>query len=146
VDGAVNAIAAWLAERALPPGDAYGYFRKKLSVDLAVLSDTEFAHFAHHATVVEPHVRINDTTGTADEGGLFYTENLPPESLLAGLVLASVERRKRAAPQDGLWQAEQVLDAVLGSDGGLADGLLQVGGDATTGRGLIVVHTTGEGA
>ena len=93
--------------------------------------------------MVEAHVRINDTTGTADDGGLFYTENLPPESVLAGLVMASVERQSKKARRDTLLDASAVLAAVLhgtNSPGGLAGGLLQVGGDATTGRGLIVVH------
>ena len=145
-DANVKAIAAWLADYALPPGDDHAFFRDKLKVDLVVLSDTEFDHFVRHATVVEPHVKIDGDTGTAAKGALFYTENLPPESLLAGLVLASVERRK-GKDSEGLMDASSVLAAVLhGGEGlrGLADRLLQVGGDATTGRGLIVVHPAGE--
>ena len=145
-DANVKAIAAWLADHALPPGDDHAFFRDKLKTDLVVLSDTEFNHFVRHATVVEPHVKIKDDTGTAADGALFYTENLPPESLLAGLVLASVERRK-GKDADGLMDASSVLAAVLhGGEGrqGLADRLLQVGGDATTGRGLIVVHPAGK--
>ena len=142
-DAGVKAVADWLAAHALPATDEHKFFREKLAIDLVLLSDTEFSHFVRHATVVEPHVRIDDTSGTASDGGLFYTENLPPETLLAGLVMASVERRKSAAGSDGLMTAQQVLDAVL-KDGdnrrGLTDRLLQVGGDATTGRGLIVVH------
>jgi CRISPR-associated protein Cmr4 len=149
-DPAVKAIATWLATHALPPGDEHTFFRDKLKADLMVLSDTEFDHFVHHATVVEAHVRIDDDTGTAAKGALFYTENLPPESLLAGLVLASVERTKAKDAND-LKDARWILDTVL-QDGtgeeqarhGLADRLLQVGGDATTGRGLIVVHITGK--
>ena len=145
-DANVQAIATWLADHALPPGDDHAFFRDKLKVDLVVLSDTEFDHFVRHATVVEPHVKIDDDTGTAAKGALFYTENLPPESLLAGLVLASVERRK-GKDADGLMDATAVLAAVMhGGEGlrGLADRLLQVGGDATTGRGLIVVHPAGK--
>ena len=145
-DANVKAIASWLATHALPPGDDHAFFRDKLKTDLVVLSDTEFDHFVRHATVVEPHVKIDGDTGTAAKGALFYTENLPPESLLAGLVLASVERRK-GKDSEGLMDASSVLAAVLhGGEGlrGLADRLLQVGGDATTGRGLIVVHPAGE--
>ena len=143
-DAGVKAIAQWLAQHSLPAGDEHQFFRDKLEADLVVLSDTEFSHFVRHATVVEPHVRIDDATGTASDGGLFYTENLPPETILAGLVMASVERRKSGANTDGLMNAQQVIDAVLKDDGkrqGLTDRLLQVGGDATTGRGLIVVHS-----
>ena len=151
-DADVKAIAEWLAVNALPKGVEHEFFRNKLKDDLAVLSDTEFGHFVRHATVVEAHVKIENETGTAAKGALFYTENLPPESLLAGLVLATVERQSRMSAERGdakvFDQAKSALNAVLeGYNGhtGLADRLLQVGGDATTGRGLIVVHPTKEG-
>ena len=142
-DDATKQIAEWLSHHGLPAGSEHAYFRSKMAVDLVVLGDTEFSHFVRHATVVEAHVRINDSTGTADDGGLFYTENLPPESLLAGLVMASVERQSKKERRETLLDAEGVLAAVLhgtNSPCGLAGGVLQVGGDATTGRGLIVVH------
>lgn len=144
-DANVKAIGQWLATYALPAGDDHAFFRAKLSADLVVLSDSEFGHFVRHATVVEPHVKIDDDTGTAAKGALFYTENLPPESLLAGLILSSVERR-RGKDSDGLMDAALVLDTVMRHvelRQGLADRMLQVGGDATTGRGLIVVHPAG---
>ncbi len=147
-DDGVKAVAAWLAGNALPQSAEHDFFRTKLSTDLMVLSDTEFGHFVRHATVVEAHVKIDNNTGTAAPGALFYTENLPPEALLAGLLLSSVERRK-GRDTDGLMDAQAVLAAVLRDAGerkGLADHLLQVGGDATAGRGLIVVHPAGEGA
>ena len=64
-----GAIAAWLANNALTAANAY--FANKIKNDLVVLSDTNFAHFTRHAMVVEPHVRINDDSGTADDGGVF---------------------------------------------------------------------------
>ena len=142
VDAGVTAIGQWLSTNGLPDGDEHGYFRAKLATDLVVLGDTEFNHFVNHATVVEAHVRINNETGAADDGGLFYTENLPAESLLAGLVMASVERQSKKTKGNDLMEAQDVLDAVLqGIEEleGLASRLLQVGGDATTGRGLIVI-------
>ena len=148
-DAGVTAIAAWLATNALPQSDEHKFFRDKLKTDLVVLSDTEFGHFVRHATVVEAHVKIDNDTGAAAKTALFYTENLPPEALLAGLLLASVERRPKGKGTEDPMPAEAVLSAVLRDAGerkGLADHLLQVGGDATTGRGLIVVHPAGEGA
>jgi CRISPR-associated protein Cmr4 len=93
--------------------------------------------------VVEPHVRINNETGTADDGGLFYTENLPPESLLIAPVMASVERSTDKIRGDKTrLDAATALKAVLAGDGngfgGLDGKLLQIGGDATTGRGQVV--------
>lgn len=129
---AVKVIAQDLAGKALPDGEAYAFFRDKLKTDLVVLSDTDFAYFAQNAMLVEPHVRIDPDTGTASDGGLFYTENLPPESLLVAPVMAS---QTRTGKKDDHLPAEAVM-AQLKS---VIDGkLLQIGGDATTGRGLVV--------
>lgn len=130
-------IARFLAEKALPAGDAYAFFREKLKTDLVLLPDEDFGYFVKNATVVEPHVRIDNITGTASEGGLFYTENLPPESLLLAPLMATAERSGK-----GAMQAENVLATVLkGGEGlkGLDGQLVQVGGDATTGRGQVVI-------
>jgi CRISPR-associated protein Cmr4 len=128
---ALQTIAQDLAQNALPTGDSYSFFRDKLAADLVVLSDSDFDYFSQHAMLIEPHVRIEDETGTASDGGLFYTENLPPESLLIAPLLAS---QTRSGKPDELIDAITVMahmKAVLHSK------LLQVGGDATTGRGLV---------
>ncbi len=130
---ALRAVAQWLAEHALPTGDAHAYFRDKFARDLVLLADEDFNWFSKNATVVEPHVRINDKTGAADSGGLFYTENLPPETLMVGSLMAS---RERSGKDNGL-EAQAVLAQVAGAINGE---LLQVGGDATTGRGLVAAR------
>ena len=139
---AVGAIGAWLAQHAFADPD--DFFARKLASDLIVLSDTDLSHFARHAMVVEPHVRIDDETGTADDGGLFFVENLPPETLMAGLAHASVERRARDDRAEGgdRLSAQQVLSAVFDGDAsrpGVGGKPLQIGGDATSGRGVVLV-------
>jgi CRISPR-associated protein Cmr4 len=129
---AVKAIAADLAAAAVPADEGFEYFKEKLEKHLVVLSDTDFGYFAEHATLVEPHVRINESTGTADEGGLFYTENLPPESLLVAPLLASQTRTGKGP--DSEIPAEHVIAKVKNVLNGQ---VLQIGGDATTGRGLV---------
>jgi CRISPR-associated protein Cmr4 len=130
------AISTDLAQRSLPAGDAYAFFAAKLKTDLVVLSDSDFAYFAQHAMLVEPHVRIDEKTGTASDGGLFYTENLPPESLLIAPLLASQTRSNKA---------EQLpAEIVMARIKAVIDGkLLQIGGDVTTGRGLVVAKVEG---
>ncbi len=128
---AVKAIAEDLAARALPTGNGYDFFRNKLKTDLVVLSDTDFAYFSENAMLVEPHVRIDPETGTAADGGLFYTENLPPESLLVAPVLASRTRTGRQKDEE---DAESVMAKIKNV---IDNKLLQIGGDATTGRGLV---------
>jgi len=136
--GKLGALAKDLADRALPQEDGYAFFRNKLKTDLVVLSDTDFAYFVEHATLVEPHVRINDATGTAADGGLFYTENLPPESLLIAPLFASGTRAGKN--DEDKMTAEDVMPKITN----VIDGkMLQIGGDATTGRGLVVARVTG---
>jgi CRISPR-associated protein Cmr4 len=136
---AVQAIAADLATMAVPQADGFEYFREKLDRHLVVLSDTDFAYFAEHATLVEPHVRIEDKTGTASEGGLFYTENLPPESVLVAPLLASQTRRGNGP--DNELPAEIVIAKIKNV---LQGRVLQIGGDATTGRGLVKARVVEE--
>ena len=123
-------ISADLAEKALPKDVAYAFFRDKLKTDLVVLSDTDFAYFAQNAMLVEPHVRIDPDTGTASDGGLFYTENLPPESLLVAPLLASQTRKGKGEQSPAEIVMAQIKSVIDGK-------LLQIGGDATTGRGLV---------
>jgi CRISPR-associated protein Cmr4 len=123
-----------LASKALPGGDAYAFFRDKLKTDLVVLSDTDFAYFAQNAMLVEPHVCIDPKTGAADPGKLFYTENLPPESLLVAPLLASQTRTGKGK------ENESPAETVMAQIKAVIDGkLLQIGGDVTTGRGLVLV-------
>lgn len=134
---ALKAIAADLATKALPDSAAYNFFADKLKTDLVVLSNTDFAYFAQNAMLVEPHVRIDAQTGTAKDGGLFYTENLPPESLLLAPLLASQIRTGKKKGEDGFLEAVAVMTQIKT----VIDGkLLQVGGDATTGRGLVLAR------
>jgi len=130
---ALPAVARFLADKALPGGEAHGFFREKLARDLVLLSGEDFGWFTKNATVVEPHVRIDNDTGAAAKTGLFYTENLPPESLMLGSLMASRERSGSDTPLEA--------EAVLAQVSGAIDGqLLQVGGDATTGRGLVAAR------
>jgi CRISPR-associated protein Cmr4 len=125
----VEAIAGDLSTKALPDG----FFADKLKQDLVILSDTDFTYFVKNSTLVEPHVCIDDKTGTAKGTGLFYTENLPPETLLVSLAMASKVR-------DGKTQmdAGQVISEIGKA---LNNGKVwQFGGDATTGRGLVMLR------
>ncbi|SEA85200.1 CRISPR-associated protein, Cmr4 family [Thiothrix caldifontis] len=137
----LKTVAAWLADNALPQDAAHQYFRDKIKTDLVLLPDDAFSHFVENATVVEPHVRIDDESGTAADGGLFYTENLPPESLLIAPVFASIERFAKDKKPEAHMDAEQVMGKLADS---LDKQLVQVGGDATTGRGQVVLHFAGE--
>jgi CRISPR-associated protein Cmr4 len=140
----IDRIADWIAANALPAGPEYDYFRNKLSQDLVVLSDARFLHFAQYSTIVEPHVRIDNKSGTADDGGLFYTENVPPESLLVGRVLAKAECRGADGKGTPPRAAAAILNLLLSgpeNNEGIEGKTVQLGGDATTGRGFVTIQT-----
>lgn len=133
----LKAIAHWLADNALPGDNGHDYFREKLRADLVLLPETAFSYFVENATIVEAHVKIHDVTGVAKDGGLFYSENLPPESLLIAPVFTSQERSAK-----GQLDATEVMLKVTN---GLNNNLVQFGGDSTTGRGQIILHFAAQG-
>ena len=129
--------AEWLSAHALPAGESHGYFREKIKEGLVVLSDSDFSYLVRNTTSVEPHVRIDQESGTAEDGGLFYVENLPPESLLVALAMSSRERPARKSNSRELSSAREVIQWLAEK---LNDRPLQIGGDATTGRGQVLCH------
>lgn len=145
-DNSIGAIADWLAQQALPEPVDYNFFREKLKTDLVLLSDDELHYFVVNSTVVEPHVKIDDVSGTADGGALFYTENLPPESLLFTVLMASQERYKKDQKPDDFMDATQIMATLVDGNKNwkaLQGRMVQFGGDATTGRGQIVCSIVG---
>lgn len=130
-------FAEWLSKEVLPSEEAFSFFRDKLAKDLVLLSDNQLTFFAKNATVVEPHVRIDDASGTADDGGLFFTENLPPETVMVSLVMASEERLTKGQKNENRMDAEKIMSTVIED---FNSRWIQIGGDATTGRGHLVVR------
>lgn len=88
-----------------------------------LLSDGDLSHFAVNACQVNQHVRIDDETGTAEDGGLFNEETVPSETLL----YSALTETSRVNGKN------EVFDA-LGHEQ-----LLQFGGKGTTGLGFCTV-------
>ncbi len=82
---------------------------------------------ADTATEIRSRIRIDDEKRTVIKGALWYEENLPAESLLFGIL--GVDR-----PHDdsGLSDTGAAFTEHLSSDS-----LIQIGGKATVGRGLV---------
>ncbi len=111
--------AAWIAGKLFPnePG-----WQTRLTNRLCLIHDDRFAFLLDTATEITARIRIDDDKKTVADGGLWYEEALPVETVLAALVLA----RKVEATVD---EVDRLLT-------GLAGTVLQVGGKATVGRGL----------
>lgn len=94
----------------------------------AVISDDLFTVLTETATDVVARIRINDDTKTVAKGGLWYEEAVPSESIFSFPLLA--------APRNGV----KVFESV---DKNWA-GLVQIGGNASVGRGLVRLVLTKE--
>ena len=134
----LEAVAKWLSKKVIPNDQEF--FQEKIKTDLVLLSDEAFDHFCENATSVEAHVRINEETGAAEDGGLFYTENLPPETIMVAPVFAAKPRHahkdETQVDVNHLKDAVAVMEELTKASN---SSLLQLGGDATTGRGQVLL-------
>lgn len=127
-ENSVSKIAHWLVEKKVIIEKKF--WEDKINNSLVVLHDDAFRDFVQMSTIVQAHNRIDDTTGTVDDKALFYSESLPPESLLYSLVLISDPFGEKL--QD-FSSAAEVLKFLKDFDGKRC----QMGGDSTTGKGII---------
>jgi CRISPR-associated protein Cmr4 len=137
---AVQQAAQLIAAHVFPALAEYEPWKARLARHLVVLPDNEFADFVRFATEVVARIALNDETKTTsgDGGNLWYEEQLPSETVMYSLLLASPPRRR----SDGLQSAADVL-AELDR---LALERLQIGGDETVGRGIVAVRLAQGGA
>ena len=89
----------------------------------ALLSDGDLSHFAVNACQVNQHVRIDDDTGTADDGGLFNEETVPSEALF----YSPLTVLQRGSTENAVFSALST------------EQLVQFGGNGTTGLGFCTV-------
>lgn len=127
----VRAIGEWLAENALPQGEEYDYWRRVLPEKLCILPEDAFRDFVKYSTEVQTHIRLNPDTKTVESGALWTTESLPVDTLLYAPLMAT---RSRAIGVD--LSAQDVLDRVKQ----LNITRTQLGGDETTGQGMVALR------
>jgi CRISPR-associated protein Cmr4 len=122
-------VADWVAARAVndPATEA------RVKSHLAVLSDDDFTHFVRHATEIVTRIGLDYQRKTIKAGAVFNQEFLPAETLFYTVVFASGSRR------EGDTKPAAEVFAYLRQNVELA-GVIQIGGDETTGKGLCLVR------
>lgn len=123
-DTNLESWAKWL-------GDNAGL--ENVAARLCVVHDDTMSFLLETATEVVARIKLQDDTKTVQEGGLWYEESLPAETLLVSLLLASAARDK-----SGKSEAD-VLKAVRD----VLENAVQLGGKATVGRGLCHLRLAG---
>ena len=113
-----------------------------LKNNLIILSDDDFRDFAQNNTEIITRTKIDNATGTVVDGALFTEEFLPAESVMYALAMTSKilmddESRKSSATVKaaGSDAGKYLLDAITKN----MPKYIQIGGDATIGKGLCRV-------
>jgi CRISPR-associated protein Cmr4 len=109
-------IAQTIAELALPQPERRNFIER-----FVVVSDDVFGFFVDSATEVIARVRLDPQTKTVEQGGLWYEEAIPAETLFSSFAMVDSGRLSGHNAWAELKQHPWI----------------QVGGDASVGRGLL---------
>ena len=135
-------FAEWLADNILPSGAEYNYWREKMKKDVVVLNDDDFRDFVNLSTEVITRTKIDSKTGTVETGALFTEEYLPTESILYSLALATpimISDDGKKEPFRDECSEKEAKNVLEYFTNGLPN-IIQMGGNATIGKGLIRTH------
>lgn len=103
---------------------------RRIFIDrFGVVADNVFTFLAETATDVAARIRLNDETKTVAQGGLWYEEAIPAESILAAPLVPAL-----SSVQNGVITTDDGLMNVVRAGTGKPR---QIGGNATVGRGLV---------
>ncbi len=131
----VDEIAKWLAQNAFPKEAAYEYWRNKVQNSLIVLSDESFRDFVQNSTEIVTRVRLDRDKKTVAQGALWTQEALPSDCLLMSAILVRSTRNgsNRTAEQVAAWLRDPQN----------VPPRIQLGGDETTGSGIVALRWAG---
>ena len=119
---------------------------KYIKENLIILQDDDFRDFALNNTEVITRTKIDNKTGTVVNGALFTEEFLPAETVMYSLVMTSkifMDKETRAdsdtvkiATAAGADDSGYLINTIAGR----LPKYIQLGGDATIGKGLCRVN------
>lgn len=122
---AANDWATWIAERVFPHDRSW---QEMLRERFCIVHDDVFSFLLDTATEITARIKLKANAKTVEDGGLWYEEALPTETILSGLALAAPTKTS------GITSAR--VFEILAE---LTNKTLQFGGKATVGRGLCRV-------
>jgi len=130
-NGNVNKLAEWLKDNLFSATDT-SYWATKIEKDIVVLDDNDFRDFVTLATEVITRTKINNETGTVQDGALFSEEYLPAESVMYSLAMFTDEFSDKTGKMTA-------TDMQAFFESGLNDNqnIVQVGANATLGKGIV---------
>lgn len=123
-----------LADLIFPESEEWKGWKTKFKEDLVVLEDTEFTEFVRNATEVITRTKIDNETGTVQEGALFNEEYVPSEAIFYSVVFAGPvfhpKKEKEFSAAEAVFQFFEEKHPRH----------FQLGANATLGKGLIAAR------
>ena len=116
----------------------FGVTLESIRRRLAIVSNDVFRYFVKFATEIVARVRIDAEKGTVAQGGLWYEEFLPSDTLMYSVI--AIGKPKNKVPKE-VREAENIARILRDV---LRGRYLQVGGDETVGKGFVKVTVWGE--
>ena len=132
-NAAVKSIAEWLGKNALSTGEEYAYWRGKVQNSLVILPDDAFRDFVQNSTEIVTRVHLDYAKKTVLNGQLWTQEALPSDTLLMSALIAHSSRRG-----DSPASAETIAGWL--KDSSNIPTRIQLGGDETTGQGMVALR------
>jgi len=151
-DGKTTKLAKWLADSLFIKDT---YWHTHLTKNLVILPNDDFTDFVNLSTEVITRTKINNETGTVEKGALFTEEYLPSESVMYSLALFSplFHSATKIEPFMGYINEQKLdvkeADKIAKRDSGKEVNavkeffktnlpeIVQIGGNATLGKGLV---------
>lgn len=127
-EATLKPLADHIAEAVFPDT----VWRDHFLARFGVVGDTTFSFLAETCTEVTARIKIKEDTKTVQEGALWYEEAIPAETIFSAPLLAAPRGGRSAAPSYDL-VTEHTKE------------LVQIGGHAGIGRGLMALRLTGGG-
>lgn len=124
-------LAQKIAKQVFPDSEEW---QRKLEERFCIVSDDVLDFLLETATEITARIRLQEGSKTVEDGGLWYEEALPAETILLGLSLAvpTTDEKTRNLKR----KPEEIFKLIQG----LVDEPLQLGGRATVGRGLCQIR------
>jgi CRISPR-associated protein Cmr4 len=124
--------ATWIGQQIFPHDSSW---QQMLMERICIVSDDIFNFLIDTATEITARIKLKEDSKTVQDGGLWYEEALPTETILTGIVIATPTRTSGK-------NAKEVLAVI--SD--ITNKSVQLGGKATVGRGMCRIMLGKEGA
>ena len=128
-DNQAQIWATWIAEHIFSDQDDW---QTMLRQRFCIVHDDVLSFLLNTATEITARIRLKEDTKTVVDGALWYEESLPTETILAGVVIATPSN-----------VAEMPVKRIFKELAALTEQTIQLGGNATVGRGLCRIKLVG---